>query len=237
MSFLTISKLKINSTDKLLVDLLKVIQTPLTLKHSLALVGQSGSGKSITLKSILGLLPFNLSSKFDYKSDFDLKLDNIGFIPQNPFTSLSPMTKIKKQFFQPDNIIDNSLKTVGLDINTKDKFPSQLSGGQLQRVVIAIILAKKPKLLLLDEPTTALDSANKKLILDLLRNLQDRFGFLMIFISHDIESVKTIVKDIAIVKDGSIIEYGSIDNIITNPQQQYTKVLLNSNFINRKFRV
>ena len=237
MLSLQIDRLTINEKDNILVDLLSNFSTSINITDSLALVGQSGSGKSLTLKAILKMLPSNLNSYFEYKSNFELKLENIGFIPQNPFTSLSPMTKIKKQFFQPYDIIDKMLQLVGLDTDTKDKFPSQLSGGQLQRVVIAIVLSKKPKLLLLDEPTTALDTTSKDIILKLLKTLQKKFDFLMIFISHDIDSVKSICKDIAILKDGNIIEYGNLDKIINNPKEQYTKELLKSSFKNREFRV
>jgi len=237
MLSLQIDRLTINKKENILVDLLSNFSTSISITNSLALVGQSGSGKSLTLKAILKMLPSNLNSYFEYKSNFELKLENIGFIPQNPFTSLSPMTKKKKQFFQPYDIIDKMLQLVGLDTDTKDKFPSQLSGGQLQRVVIAIVLSKKPKLLLLDEPTTALDTTSKDIILKLLKTLQKKFDFLMIFISHDIDSVKSICKDIAILKDGNIIEYGNLDKIINNPKEQYTKELLKSSFKNREFRV
>ena len=236
MFYLTIKKLAINLGDKELVNLTSLLKNPIHIKNSLALVGQSGSGKSLTLKTILGMVPQNLDVEFTYNSNFFLSLNNIGFIPQNPFTSLSPMTKIKKQFFQKDDIIDDALKTVDLDPTLKEKFPSQLSGGQLQRVIIAIILSKKPKIILLDEPTTALDTKSKNIVLDLLKNLQKRFSFIMIFISHDIESIKTICENIAILHNGKIIEYGKTNMIVNNPQQSYTKQLLKSNFTNRKFR-
>ena len=234
--FLTLEKLTIFNQNSILVNLLDNLSNTITITDSLALVGQSGSGKSLTLKTIMGMLPNNLDVEFQYKSDFQLSLNNIGFIPQNPFTSLSPMTKIKQQFFQKDDVIDYFLNVVGLSSDIKNKFPSQLSGGQLQRVIIAIVLATKPKLLLLDEPTTALDTASKTIILDLIQELQNKFNFLMIFISHDIESVKTICKKTAVLYNGAVVEYNTTKTILQLPSCEYTKTLLSSGFGNREFR-
>ena len=236
MSNFIIEDLKITNNGLVVVDLLNSINKPIIIKSSLALVGMSGSGKSLTLKTILNMLPSNLKSNFKYKNNFELNYNNIGFIPQNPFTSLSPMTKINKQFFCSQSEIDNLLKLVELDIEFKYKFPSQLSGGQLQRVVIAIALSNTPKILLLDEPTTALDEKSKNNIINLLKSLQKKLNFIIIFVSHDIESIKNICEDIAILKDGTICEYGKTTNILANPQVTYTKQLLKSNFNNRDFR-
>lgn len=231
-----IEDLKITNDKLVVVDLLKSINNSIVINSSLALVGMSGSGKSLTLKAILHMLPSNLKSNFKYKNDFKLNYNNIGFIPQNPFTSLSPMTKIVKQFFCTEDKIDKLLNLVELDIDLKQKFPSQLSGGQLQRVVIAIALSNHPKILLLDEPTTALDDKSKNTILSLLKTLQNKLDFIIIFVSHDIESIKNICEDIAILKDGNICEYGKTSDILHNPQTQYTKQLLKSNFKNREYR-
>lgn len=237
MSQLQISQLIITQEDNTLVNLFKDNDINLDIQSSLALVGQSGSGKSLSLKTILGMLPNNLNGQFEYKSDFELNKKNIGFIPQNPFTSLSPMTKIYKQFFCDDQKIKELFSLVKLDYELKDKFPIQLSGGQLQRVVIAIALSNHPKLLLLDEPTTALDSQSKQNILDILKELQEKLHFLIIFVSHDIQSIQDICEDIAVLKDGVICEYGKTTNIIQNPKNSYTQELLTSNFENRGFRV
>ncbi|MEA3498689.1 MAG: ATP-binding cassette domain-containing protein [Campylobacterota bacterium] len=236
MPSFVIEDLKIYNQKSMVVNLFKKIDNPIIIDSTLALVGMSGSGKSLTLKTILNMLPADLKSNFIYKNNFELNANSIGFIPQNPFTSLSPMTKIIKQFFCPDEQIDKLLKLVDLDLDFKYKFPSQLSGGQLQRVVIAIALSNNPKILLLDEPTTALDNKTKNTILNLLKTLQKEFNFIMIFVSHDIESIKNICKDIAILKDGMIYEYGKIDDILNKPETQYTKQLLESSFNNREFR-
>ncbi|MEA2019069.1 MAG: ATP-binding cassette domain-containing protein [Campylobacterota bacterium] len=234
---LTINKLSINHNDNMLVDLIDDKNKKIVVGSSLAIVGQSGSGKSLTLKTILNMVPSNLDVIFDYESDFDLIEKNIGFIPQNPFTSLSPMTKIYKQFFCEEKKIDELLTIVELDIDFKNKFPVQLSGGQLQRVVIAIALSNNPKILLLDEPTTALDENSKQSILKLFKDLQKQLGFIMIFVSHDTNSIKDICEDIIILKDGKICENGKLLDILDNPQHQYTKELITSNFENREFRV
>lgn len=243
MAYLEIKNLLINSDSSTIVDLLQELKSSIKIESSLALVGQSGSGKSLTLKSILGMLPQNLHDTLEFESDFDLDKSTVGFIPQNPFTSLSPMTKVNKQFFDINNNyfskekLDSLFEMVGLDKELQFKFPVELSGGQLQRIVIAIALSNNPKLLLLDEPTTALDDQSKQNILNLLMKLQNELGFIFIFVSHDIESVKNVCKNIAILNHGSICEYGSVETILNEPSHPYTKELLNSNFGNREFRV
>jgi len=237
MSKLIINQLSLTYKNQQLVDLIQNNDSPIVIEDSIALVGQSGSGKSLTLKTILNMTPKEMSVIFDYDCDFDLNYKNIGFIPQNPFTSLSPMTKISKQFFCSDNKIDELLLLVKLDLEFKNKFPSQLSGGQLQRIVIAIALSRNPKLLLLDEPTTALDIESKKSILNILKDLKQKLNFIIIFVSHDIESIKDICHQIIILKDGNICERGNTLDILENPTSKYTQQLIKSNFKNREFRV
>ena len=237
MPTLEINKLTVKNNDEILVNLVSPEGEKIIINSSLALVGQSGSGKSLTLKTILNMIPSNLDVIFDYNSDFELSTKNIGFIPQNPFTSLSPMTKIYKQFFCSEKKIDELLSMVELDTDFKNKFPIQLSGGQLQRVVIAIALSNNPKILLLDEPTTALDDESKDNILSLFKELQKKLSFSIIFVSHDINSIKNICEDIIILKSGNICETGKLVDILNNPKHNYTKELITSNFENREFRV
>lgn len=230
MSKIEISKLLIKDQSKELVNI------SFDINNSTSLIGQSGSGKSLTLKAILNLIPNNLDLTIDIKSQFELNKNTIAFIPQNPFTSLSPMTKISKQFFCEDERKIEVLEKVGLEQWVLNRFPSQLSGGQLQRVVIAIALSQNPKLLLLDEPTTALDSKNKELILTLLENLQKDLNLKMLFVTHDIFSIKNICEDIVILRNGIIVESGKTKDILINPSHEYTKELINSDFKNKKFR-
>ncbi len=237
MSKLIINKLSLTYKNQQLVDLIQNNDLPIVIEDSIALVGQSGSGKSLTLKTILNMTPKEMNVIFDYDCDFELNFENIGFIPQNPFTSLSPMTKISKQFFCPDNKIDELLNLVQLELELKNKFPSQLSGGQLQRIVIAIALSKNPKLLLLDEPTTALDIDSKNSILKIIKELKQKLNFIVIFVSHDIESIKDICQQIIILKDGMICESGHTLDILDNPNNHYTQELIKSNFKNREFRI
>ncbi len=230
MSCLNIHSLNILHNDVSLVNL------SFKITNSTALIGQSGSGKSITLKSLLGMLPKNLISNCDYSCDFELNSKNIAFVPQNPFTSLSSMTKIKHQFFCTQERKLELLSLVGLESWILERFPTQLSGGQLQRVIIAIALTHTPKLLLLDEPTTALDIASKERILGLIKELQKKLNLLILFVTHDINSIIGVCQDVIIIKDGLIIEKGLCDNILNNPQHTYTKTLIQSGFENRDFR-
>ena len=227
---LKINKLKISSPNKQLVDI------SFDIKDSSALIGESGSGKSLTLKALLNLLPSSLQVEKDIYSTFELNYDTIGFIPQNPFTSLSMMTKIKDQFFCPIEKKEEVLKLVDLDISLLNKFPSQLSGGQIQRIVIAIALSRNIKLLLLDEPTTALDEENKTNIINLINDLKNRLNILILFVTHDIESIKDICNEIIILKDGQVIEKGFTIDVLSTPKEDYTKKLINSTFKNKQFR-
>jgi len=226
-----IQKLKINLNSQNLVDI------SFDINKSLALVGQSGSGKSLTLKALLGMLPNNMNCELNIDTDFELIVGkSLSFVPQNPFTALSPLTKIKKQFFVNNEKIDFLLKSVGLDKDLKNRFPPELSGGQLQRIVIAIALENQPKLMLLDEPTTALDPETRVLILNLLKKLQINMNFKILFVTHDISSAKQLCDDICIIKDGKVVEFGKMSNTLQNAKDIYTKTLIEANFANREFR-
>ena len=230
MSKITINNLTIKIQEKELVNI------SFDITSSTALIGESGSGKSLTLKALLNLLPSFMNLKKEINSDFELNYDSIGFIPQNPFTSLSSMTKIKNQFFCSQEKKEEVLKLVDLDVSLLDKFPSQLSGGQIQRVVIAIALSRNIKLLLLDEPTTALDEKNKKNIINLINDLKKRLNILILFVTHDIDSIKNICDEIIILKNGKIIEKGLTQEILNSPKESYTKKLIDSTFKNKDFR-
>jgi len=228
---MNITKLKITLKEKTIVDI------NFHIDKSLAMVGQSGSGKSLTLKALLGMLPKTMSCELESKSAFEFKAGKtIAFVPQNPFTALSPLTKIKKQFFVPHDRQLELFEQVGLDKNLLERFAPELSGGQLQRVVIAMAIESNPKLLLLDEPTTALDPQTRVMILDLLRDLREKFDFKMLFVTHDILSAQRLCEDICVIKDGKVIENGKMSFVLDNPHAKYTKTLIESNFANRDFR-
>lgn len=235
MNFLNIDKLQIKDKNKTLVDI------SFKITSSTALIGQSGSGKSLTIKSLLGMLPKNLNENKKIDSSFEMTKNNIGFVPQNPFTSLSPLTKIDKQFFLAKEKISKEkkielLNLVGLDEVILDRFPMELSGGQLQRIVIAIAISSDPKVLLLDEPTTALDTNTKENILKLLEELKQRLNLLILFVTHDIKSIENITDDIVIIKNGTVMESGRTKEVLKNPKDTYTKELIDSGFTHRKYR-
>jgi peptide/nickel transport system ATP-binding protein len=215
----------------------KLVDIDFKIEESLALIGQSGSGKSLTLKALLGMLPKDMEFTLDIESAFALKAgQTIGFVPQNPFTALSALTKIKKQFFVSEARVAELFDELGLDRDLLNRYAPELSGGQLQRVVIAMALEKRPKLLLLDEPTTALDPATKVVILNLLKKLQKKENFLMLFVTHDILSAENLCRETAVIKAGKIIEYGLTKELIAAPKEPYTKTLIDANFANRNFR-
>lgn len=229
---MNISKLRITIDEKCLVDI------GFSIPSSLALVGQSGSGKSLTIKALLGMLPSSMELELEYENSFELVAGkSLAFVPQNPFTALSPLTKIKRQFFIPLSKVEKLFFQVGLDMELLERFPPELSGGQLQRVVIAMALSCNPELILLDEPTTALDPATRVMILNLLKTLQGEFGFKILFVTHDMSSAKILCEDICVIKDGKVVESGKMQEVLQNPIAEYTKILMDANFANRNFRI
>ncbi len=224
-------KLVIDSDEKRLVDI------SFEISHSLALVGQSGSGKTLTLKALLGLLPPNLKAILEIESDFELiPGKTLSFVPQNAFTALSPMTRIKDQWLNPLEGAGELFDFLGLERTLIDRFPSELSGGQLQRVVMAMALSSRPKLLLLYEPTTALDPELRMEMVKILVQLQQELGFLMLFVTHDIKVAEKLCRDILVLKDGLVVEKGNALEIVADPKEAYTKQLIEASFANREFR-
>lgn len=219
--------------------------------ETLALVGESGSGKSITSLAITGLLPsqariaggqieFEGQEIQDWSEHQFLKLrgQKIATIFQEPMTSLNPLHKVGKQIIEVIVIhrLSNRkaaiqrakelLVEVGLPKDSYNKYPHQLSGGQQQRVMIAIALACRPKLLIADEPTTALDVTVQKQILILLKSLQSQYGMAMLLITHDLGIVADIADQVAVMYQGKLEEQGPTNRVFANPQSAYTKGLI-----------
>jgi len=216
---INIKNIVIKHHDRTLLDV------SFDIKNSIAIVGQSGSGKSLLAKAIVGIVPDNLTTDINTSH-----IDKIRLVPQNPFTSLSPMSRVKEQFFCDKQKATDMLNILKLDTDTMDKFPAQLSGGQLQRVVIAMAMVDSPSLLILDEPTTSLDWSKRDEILELIKLLQSKFGFRILYITHDIETTKVFCDTIAVLKDGLIKEQGLTDKVLNQPQHSYTRKLINSTF-------
>jgi len=225
----TCKQLRIVSKESTLVDI------DFHIAHSMALVGQSGSGKSLTLKALLGMAPKRLHVSLEYEAPFVLERGkSVGFVPQNPFTALSPLTRIDAQFFHSEAA--SFCAKVGLDAHLLKRYPPELSGGQLQRVAIAMALSHQPALLLMDEPTTALDASTRTQVLEMIQKLQDELGFLTLFVTHDMHSAALICQEIAILNAGKIVERGQMDTLIASPSHPYTQALLSAGFATRGFR-
>lgn len=219
-----------------------------------ALIGQSGSGKSTIALAILQLLRnAKISGAAIFEEKNLLQANNqelcnvrgkkIGIIFQDPNSSLNPLHKIGDQIAEAILIhhkkisrmdlkkrVLELLHLVELDQLAKrlDAYPHQLSGGQKQRLMIAIALANNPKILIADEPTTALDIAVQDEILKLLLRLRDELGLTILFITHNLKIVRKIADKIIILKDGKIIEKGDVAQIFKTPKQEYTKKLLDA---------
>ena len=208
-----------------------------SIEKSLALVGESGSGKSLTLKALLGMLPSGFTARMECESDFELRRgETLAYVPQNPFTALSPLTRIGDQWIVSVENAAKMMEAVGLGASLLRRYPPELSGGQLQRVVIAMALSTEPRLLLLDEPTTALDAALREVVVELLRDLQARLGFKMLFVTHDIATAAKLCSEITVIRKGRVMESGPTERVLQNPASEYTKALIQANFANREFR-
>nr|WP_107727556.1 ABC transporter ATP-binding protein [Desmospora activa] len=217
-----------------------------------ALVGQSGSGKSVTAAAIGQLLPPNLYATGDVRyrdknivtlsetAIRQLRGKRLSYIFQDYQGSFTPFLTIGRHFeeYQRTHLnlsraarkqqAEEALRSVGLSEQLYNRYPFQLSGGQLQRVSIAIALLLKPDILVADEPTTALDSVSSFQILQLLSRLQDETGCAILFITHDLRHVKKYADQIAVMNEGAIVESGAAKKILGNPSHPYTRTLIRS---------
>ena len=221
----------------------------------LGIVGESGSGKSVTAYSLMGLTADNgkiMGGEVNFnghridlmgeKEIRDIRGREISIIFQDPMTSLNPVYTIGNQIEEAVRVHGDKTKEQARErarelltlvgINEPDKrlkqYPHELSGGMRQRVMIAIALACEPKLLIADEPTTALDVTIQAQILELMNELKKKLGMGIILITHDLGVVASMCDNIAVMYAGEIVEYGSADDIFYSPQHEYTKGLLKS---------
>ncbi|MBT9598039.1 MAG: ABC transporter ATP-binding protein [Vitreoscilla sp.] len=220
--------------------------------QTLALVGESGCGKTTTGKAIVQLLrhqaTFEGQALLDGKNLFDLDgppllaaRRDIQIIFQDPFASLNPRMRVYEVLeegllaLQPDldaagrrARIERLAEQVGLRRDALDRYPHEFSGGQRQRIAIARALAVQPKLIVCDEPTSALDVSVQAQILNLLRDLQRELGVSYLFITHNIGVVEYIADEVAVMRAGRIVEQGSCDEVLSRPQDAYTRKLIQS---------
>lgn len=219
---------------------------------TIGIVGESGSGKSTTGEIVGGLLKPTFGKVYyrdrDIKelSNIDYKKyrKNVQFIFQDPKGSMDPNYRIGQIISEPlftlnyaktkseaDKMLDDMLAKVGLDNGVKNKYPSEISGGQCQRAAIARALIVKPHVIICDEPVSALDVSIQAQILNLLKDLQKEYNISYIFISHDIGVVNYMADTIMVMNKGNVVEMGDAKQILTNPKEEYTKKLIDSAFI------
>lgn len=224
--------------------------------ETVCLVGESGSGKSVTSLSVMGLLPKGAllvdggSIKLDGTDLLQLspaemkkmRATRISMIFQEPMTALNPVIKVGVQITEVLDVhttlsaAEKRAKVINImeQVHLPDverifqSYPHQLSGGQRQRIMIAMALILEPAVLIADEPTTALDVTTQKQILSLITELQEKHGTAVLFITHDMGVVAEIADRVCVMRSGKIVEHGTIRNVLTSPQQQYTKDLLAS---------
>ncbi|GAB1484207.1 ABC transporter ATP-binding protein [Treponema sp.] len=224
--------------------------------ETLALVGESGSGKTVSAQTILRLIPEHWISypagsvrfsghdvlKMGKLELQDLRGKDVGMIFQEPMSSLNPLQTIERQlgecFLLHQGLSSSRAHELSLEwlervgfrdaVKRLGAYPHQLSGGERQRVMIAMALANRPKLLIADEPTTALDVTIQAQILNLIKKLQKELGMAVLFITHDLGIVKRMADRVAVMKDGLIVEINDVKTIFRQPSHPYTKELLDS---------
>lgn len=253
MSLLKINDLKCHYlTDIDIVKAVDGISFEIKDGEILGIVGESGSGKTTIALGIMGLLPENIhfSGEILYRDEVISSLPesgmdrfrwkDIAIVFQNSLEVLNPVIKVGAQVTEPmlkhlDISPDKArskcadlFQTVGLDSKWMDLYPHQLSGGMRQRVLLAMALSCDPKLLILDEVTSALDAFTRKEIRDLLVDLQKKNGYTMLMISHDITFVSSVASRIAVMYSGRVVEAGPVKDILISPRHPYTRGLVHS---------
>lgn len=250
---LSIEQLSVSFTQgQQLSPAVKQVSLQLQPGETLALVGESGSGKSVTANAILRLLPASaqMMGKILYQGEDLLSLpetamqqirgQQIAMIFQEPMSSLNPLQRIGKQIsemiLQHQRLTKAEASAKALELlrlveipqpeQRIKAYPHELSGGQRQRVMIAMALANEPKLLIADEPTTALDVTVQKTILELLQRLQQKMGMAILLISHDLNLVRRVADRVCVMQQGCLVEQAVSEQLFTAPQHPYTQALL-----------
>jgi peptide/nickel transport system ATP-binding protein len=217
--------------------------------RTLALVGESGCGKTTTGKALLQLIPPTSGGvRFEgrdihthSRSEMRPLRGAMQIIFQDPYSSLNPRMRVQEILLEGMrslevgrddqeriSIISSILSDVGLPADALGRYPHEFSGGQRQRIAIARALAVNPRLIVCDEPTSALDVSVQAQILNLLRSLQEKLGIAYLFITHNIAVVDYLAHDVAVMKEGRIVEHGRVDDVLRRPQHAYTKELLSA---------
>ena len=243
-------------TDSGVIKSVDGVDIELREGSTLGIVGESGSGKSVTALSVMGLLMGTTGkvaegeilfegrdlTKLDDEERRKMRGEKISMIFQEPMTSLNPVMKIGDQITECILMHNNISKQEAWDKAVEmlkltgvprvermmKEYPFQLSGGQRQRVMIAMALVCKPKILIADEPTTALDVTIQAQILDLMENLKQKTGTSILFITHDLGVVAEVCDDVVVMYSGRVVEKGDVKSIFANPSHPYTKGLLAS---------
>ena len=207
----------------------------------LGIVGGSGSGKSLTMFAIGNLLAEKkLMIDLDLVWETGLAADQIGFVFQEPAAALNPVRSVGNQIkdallsggHTDTALIQSAILQLLDDLtfsnpsDTAESYPHQLSGGEQQRIVMALALARKPKLIIADEPTTALDDISEREVISLLTHLHEKLKIPIIIVSHDLDLVAQFANRIAVFYQGKIVELGQTDKILDSPEHEYTKRLI-----------
>lgn len=222
------------------------VSMPVIAGQTLGIVGESGSGKS-TLANVMCGLQMPTEGRVFFKGEEVTKRSAaqrrmigsvVSVVFQDPATALNPRMVIREQLMDPlrvhkvgtteerDDRVRDLITMVGLPDTVLDALPGQMSGGQRQRVAIARALAIEPDAIIADEPTSALDVSVRAQILNLLSDLKAELGLGMVFISHDIQTVRYVSDRIAVMNEGKLVEEGPASQILENPQDPYTRTLL-----------
>lgn len=234
-------------------EILRGVSFSVEAGRTLGVVGESGCGKSMTGLALMGMLPAfgkisqgsaNLNGRdlagLKARDWLDIRGQEISMVMQDPFTSLNPLMRVGDQIaevYQVHQGMGKSearakaiemIRLVGVPSPEESwkKYPHQMSGGQRQRIVIAIAFASRPKVLIADEPTTALDVTLQAQILKLLKELQEAENTAVVLISHDIGVIASVSDDIAVYYAGRVVEIGPVEAVIRRPQHPYTQALL-----------
>lgn len=234
------------------IQILKDVSFKIEKNQCLGILGESGSGKSMLWKSIMGLLDdnFKIEGEVNFQGISLLDMnkeekrlirgDKVTIIVQNPMTAFDPLFTLRNQILETFQTHTNKTKKEAevLAINILEKmniidplevlkkYPHELSGGMLQRIMIGLSIALNPSLIIADEPTTAIDSLNQVEILKELKQLREKLQLSMIFITHDLYVLSQVADRIIVMKDGSIVEEGLKEDIINNPQNEQSKYLV-----------